>query len=90
MVQEPKILSKTIHHLRKGSEPPASKYKGSKKDVGNFFENFTKLKSRSKSGDFKNLDHMPFHLLMSNFRRKFIMDTILDKTLSYEQKQEKL
>jgi hypothetical protein len=53
-----------------------SKGTAKEKSSNNFFENFTALKKsrmRSNSKDLKVLESMPYNLLVSNFRRKFIL-----------------
>ena len=60
------------------------KFKNSKHEICNFFNNLTKVGGRSKSGDAvkkkgkmsQNVDNIPFQLLMSNFRRKKILETL--------------
>lgn len=70
--------------------------KQAKEDVCNFFHNLTKANSRtvrSKSGDTvhkTDIKNIPFSLLVSNFRRKKILDTIKSKKLSHQIKNETL
>ena len=69
-------------------------FKNAKDDIKRFFENLTKVAStekRSKSGDSikkRGPANIPFQLLMGNFRRKKIIDTLRDKSITYKDKTE--
>ena len=64
-MQEPKIIK--LENRRK--------FKNATEDIGNFFQNLTKTKhNRAKSNDATK--NIPFQLLMSNFRRKKILETL--------------
>ena len=45
-------------------------------------------KNGKKVKQSKNIDNIPFQLLMSNFRRKKILETLKDKKISYDDKDE--
>jgi hypothetical protein len=69
------------------STRPEAKNRNHKKSNSmstNFFENFTTLKNIRMRSHSKDLENVPYHLLVSNFRRKFILQTIKDKTLTHE------
>lgn len=77
IVQEPAIIKKENRR----------KFRNAKDEICNFFQNLTKSKhQRSKSGD--NPKNIPFQLLMSNFRRKKILETLKNKKISFEEKNE--
>ena len=72
------------------------KFKNARGDICTFFQNLTELnmkksKRRSKSGEVQQKNdarNIPFQLLMGNFRRKKILETLKDTKLSHDEKND--
>ena len=64
------------------------KFRNARGDICNFFTNLTKHK-RAKSGDDKKgtVENIPFQLLMGNFRRKKILETLKSKKTNDEKNE---
>jgi light-regulated signal transduction histidine kinase (bacteriophytochrome) len=62
------------------------RFRGAQENIQNFFSNLTYVEKDKKSS--KKVENIPFQLLMGNFRRKHIIDTIKNRKLSPEQRCE--
>lgn len=72
--------SQSLIENQKNQKLPGSLYRNAKPQIKNFFQNL--------SSENDNTEKMSFGMLMSNFRRKKIIDTLKNKDISYTEKQE--
>jgi len=58
--------------------PHGKQFKGQKAEIKKLFNNFTASQTKTKNGS------IPISLIMGNFRRKKIIETIKDSNQTYE------
>ena len=75
-IQEPSIITKENRR----------KFRNAKGDISNFFNNLTKTTKHKRAKSGENAKNIPFQLLMGNFRRKKILDTLKNKQITYDEK----